>query len=85
MNPILNFLGGGSGNIFSQILMQAVGAALRGETPQQFLKGLAKTRPELRGVDLNDLEGSARSIAKQKGVDYETVKGQALNTIQKIM
>ena len=85
MNPILNFLSGGSGNIFSQILMQAVGAALRGETPQQFLKGLAKTRPELRGVDLNDLEGSARSIAKQKGVDYETVKGQALNTIQKIM
>ena len=62
-----------------------VPAVMADTAPQQFLKGLAKTRPELRGVDLNDLEGSARSIAKQKGVDYETVKGQALNTIQKIM
>jgi len=86
MNPILNFLSGGSGgNIFGQILMQAVGAALRGESPQQFLKGLANTRPELRGVDLNDLEGSARSIAQQKGVDFEKVKGEAISTIQKYM
>lgn len=84
MNPILSILGGGNGgNIFGQILMQAIGAAIRGETPQQFLKGLAKTRPELRGVDLDDLEGSARSIAQQKGVDFEAVKGQALSTIQK--
>lgn len=85
MNPLLKMLGGGGSNIFAQLAMQAVGAYMRGETPQDFLRGLAGTRPELRGIDLNDLEGSARKIAQQKGVDYETVKSQALGEIQKYM
>ena len=85
MNPLLKMLGGGGSNIFAQLAMQAVGAYMRGETPQDFLRGLAGTRPELRGIDLNDLEGSARKIAQQKGVDYETVKSQALGEIQKFM
>ena len=85
MNPLLKMLGGGGSNIFAQLAMQAVGAYMRGETPQDFLRGLAGTRPELRGIDLNDLEGSARKIAQQKGVDYETVKCQALGEIQKYM
>ena len=85
MNPLLKMLGGGGSNIFAQLAMQAVGAYMRGETPQDFLRGLAGTRPELRGIDLNDLEGSARKIAQQKGVDYETVKSQALGEIHKYM
>ena len=85
MNPLLQMLGGGGSNIFAQLAMQAVGAYMRGETPQDFLRGLAGTRPELRGIDLNDLEGSARKIAQQKGVDYETVKSQALSDVQKYM
>ena len=85
MNPLLKMLGGGGSNIFAKLAMQAVGAALRGETPKDFLTKLAATRPELGSVDLNDLEGSARKIAQQKGVDYETVKSQALGEIQKYM
>ena len=85
MNPLLKMLGGGGSNIFAQLAMQAVGAALRGETPKDFLTKLAATRPELGSVDLNDLEGSARKIAQQKGVDYETVKSQALGEIRKYM
>ena len=85
MNPLLKMLGGGGSNVFAQIAMQAAGAALRGETPKDFLTKLAATRPELGGIDLNDLEGSARKIAQQKGVDYETVKSQALGEIQKFM
>lgn len=85
MNPLLSMLGGGGNNIFAQIAMQAVGAALRGETPQDFLRGLANTRPELRGIDVNDLEGSARKLAQQKGVDFDTVKSQAMGEIQKYL
>ena len=85
MNPLLSMLGGGGNNIFAQIAMQAVGAALRGESPQDFLRGLANTRPELRGIDVNDLEGSARKLAQQKGVDFDTVKSQAMNEIQKYL
>lgn len=85
MNPLLKMLGGGGSNIFAQLAMQAVGAYMRGETPQDFLRGLAGARPELRGIDLNDLEGSARKIAQQKGVDYETVKSQAMGELQKYL
>ena len=85
MNPLLKMLGGGGSNIFAQLMMQAVGSAMRGETPQDFLRGLANSRPELRGIDLNDLEGSARKLAQQKGVDYESVKSQAMGEIQKYM
>lgn len=85
MNPLLSMLGGGGNNIFAQIAMQAVGAALRGETPQDFLRGLANSRPELRGIDVNDLEGSARKLAQQKGVDFDTVKSQAMGELQKYL
>ena len=85
MNPLLKMLGGGGSNVFAQIAMQAAGAALRGETPKDFLTKRASTRPELGGVDLNDLEGSARKIAQEKGVDFEAVKGEALNAIQQYL
>ena len=82
MNPLLKMLGGGGGNVFAQIAMQAVGAYMRGDTPENFLRGLASTRPELKGLDFNDLEGSARKLAKEKGVDFETVKGEAMSALQ---
>lgn len=85
MNPLLKMLGGGGGNVFAQIAMQAVGAYMRGDTPENFLRGLASTRPELKGLDLNDLEGSARKLAQQKGVDFETVKSEAMGAIQQYM
>lgn len=76
MNPILSMLTGGNTNI----MMQAVGAAMRGESPEAFMKKLAQTNPQLKGLNLDNLEGTARSLANQKGVDMgqltESVKGQ---------
>ena len=68
---IFSVLGGGGG--ISQILMQAVGAAMRGESPQDFMKKLARTRPELNGLDLDDLEGTAQKLAKQNGTTVDEV------------
>ena len=85
MNPLLKMLGGGGNNVFAQISMQAVGAYMRGDTPENFLRGLASTRPELKGLDFNDLEGSARKLAQQKGVDFEAVKGEAMSALQQYM
>ena len=78
MNPLLNMLGGG--NIFGQVMMQAVSAYMRGDTPQAFLQSLAG-RPEMQGVNLNDLEGSARKIAQEKGVSFDSVLEQAQGII----
>lgn len=83
MNPILSLLGGGKTSGYAQIMMQAVGAAMRGDSPEDFMKGLAKTRPELQGLDLDNLEGTANNIAKKQGKDINTLKGQMENEIKK--
>ena len=80
MNPLLKMLGGGGGNVFGQIMMQAIGSFVRGDSPKDFLASLAG-RPEMQGVNLNDLEGSARKIAQEKGVDFNAVMEQAQGII----
>lgn len=80
MNPLLKMLGGGGGNVFGQIMMQAISSFARGDSPQAFLQSLAG-RPEMQGVNLNDLEGSARKIAQEKGVDFDSVMEQAQGII----
>ena len=67
-NPLFNFLMGGAGNS-TNILLQAVGAAMRGESAQDFMTRLANERPELRQINLGDLQGSAQQLCKQKGID----------------
>lgn len=82
MNPILKILGGGTSG-FAQLMMKAVGAAIRGESPEEFMKGLAKTRPELQGLDLDNLESTANGLAQKQGKDINALKGQIKNEIQK--
>ena len=69
---IFSVLGGGGGGL-TQILMQAMGAYMRGESPQDFMKGLARTHPQLKGLNLDDLEGTANALAKQKGTTVDEV------------
>ena len=83
MNPILSILGGGKTSGSAQIMMQAVSAAMRGDNPEDFMKGLAKTRPELQGLDLDNLEGTANSIAQKQGKDINALKGQMEAEIKK--
>ena len=84
MNPILSLLtGGGSGCM--QILMQAVGAYMRGETPQDFMRNLARTNPAFKGVDPNDLEGAANRLAQQNGTTVDKVAEMARQKISGIM
>ena len=66
-NSLMSILGNISGN--SNMLLQAFGAMMRGESPQDFMRTLAQTRPELRGLDLTDINGSAEKLCRQRGVD----------------
>lgn len=83
MNPLLSMLTGGGGGM--QIMMQAVGAAMRGESPEAFMQNLAKTNPKLRGMNLEDLEGTARSIAQNKGVDLNELTESVKATVNKLV
>ena len=75
MNSLMGMFGGGStGGIGgTNILLQAVGAALRGESPQAFMKRLANNHPQLKKMNLDDLYGSAQQLAKERGVNIDDV------------
>ena len=76
MNSLLNmFTGAGNtgANNGGAILMQAIGAAMRGESPQQFMKKLANQHPQLKKMNLDDLMGSAQQLCKEKGVDADEI------------
>ena len=74
MNSIMGMLGN------NNIMMQAFGAMMRGETPQQFLRGLAQNNPALKGIDLNNLQQTAQQLCNENGVDMnakiEEIKAQ---------
>ena len=78
-NPILQMLSGG--NPQSNIMMQAVGAMMRGESPQSFLQNLAKTMPELQGLDLNNLGKTAEKLYQEKGQDINVAKSSIMDKI----
>ena len=79
-NSLMNFLGGmGGGN--GGIFMKAVGAMMRGESPQQFMRSLAQSNPELGGIDLSNLNGEAARICRERGVDPNKLTEQIRSTI----
>ena len=61
------------------ILMQAIGAALRHEDPREFMANLAQTHPELKQYDLSNLQQTAQQVCQQKGVDMQSAINQLDN------
>ena len=87
MSGIFNMLSGLSGGTQPNgmsILMQAVGAFLRGESAQDFIKNLANTDPRLKKVDMNDLYGSAQQLAKEQGKDINALTKEVENIVAPI-
>jgi len=62
MNPLMML-----GN--SNMMMQAMGAMMRGESPKDFLRNLANTNPQLQGLNLDDLEGTAKSLCEKNNIN----------------
>lgn len=56
------------------LCLKAIGSAMRGESPVDFLKNVAKTEPKLQGYNFDDLEGTAEAICKEKGENIEQMK-----------
>lgn len=75
-NPLMGIFGG-NGNLF----MQAVGAMMRGENPQTFMQNLANANPALRGLDLNDINGTAQRLCQERGIDADKLAAEIKNTV----
>ena len=73
-NPMLSLLQGNQNQ--GNIMMQAIGAMMRGESPQTFMQNLAKNHPQLQGLDLNNLNKTAEDLYAQNGQDINAVKGK---------
>ncbi len=83
-NPIIKMLNSSAGQS-SNILMQAVGAMLRGESPQTFLRKLAETNPQLQGLDLDHPDQAAQKLCEQNGQDYNAAKANIKDKISNLM
>ena len=66
---MLNILG-------NPMIMKAMGAMMRGESPSDFLKNLANTNPALQGLDLDNLEGTAKALCEKNNVNMEQLAEQ---------
>lgn len=75
MNPLLNLIN--RNNNGSNLLGSILGAMMSGQSPQDFLRAQAENNPQLRGMDFNDLEGTAKKLCQQQGKDINEVVGQA--------
>ena len=51
------------------MMMQAMGAMMRGESPKDFLKNLANSNPQLQGLNLDDLQGTAKALCEKNNVN----------------
>jgi hypothetical protein len=80
MSSIFDFLGGASSGGTS-ILLQALGAAMRGESPQAFMKRLASQHPQLKRLNLDDLQGTANQLCQQNGLNPNDVAKQVDSVI----
>lgn len=73
MNPIISMLNarqGFNGGQNRNIMMSAMQAMMSGKSPQEFLKSI----PELSGMDLSNIQGTAEKLCKEKGVNIEDAK-----------
>ena len=49
--------------------MQAFGAMMRGDSPQAFLQSIANSNPQMQGLNLDDLEGTAKALCEKNNVN----------------
>lgn len=54
------------------VMMQALAAFMSGKDAKTFMGELAQSHPELQALNLNDLDGAARTLCAQRGIDYES-------------
>jgi len=90
MNSLLGNVGNsllsGGGNVSgAAILMQAIGAAMRGESPQAFMKRLATQHPQLRKMNLDNLPAAAQQLAQQNGVDVNQLAKELDTMIEPVV
>ena len=80
MNPIMNMLNmnmGANGAQGRNMMAMAMQAMMSGKSPHEFLKSI----PQLNGMDLSNIQGTAQKLCQEKGVNYEDAKSMISSQI----
>lgn len=79
MNPLVQLVANTAMNNMpvsqNNMLAQAFKAMMSGQSPQEFLKSI----PQLNGMDLNNIQGTAQQLCQSRGIDYEQAKNLISN------
>lgn len=67
------------------ILLSALGAAMRGESPQVFMQNLATQHPQLRQLDLSNLQNTAQQVCQQNGINMQDAVNKLDNTVNSLI
>lgn len=73
-----------AGAFGGNLLTHAVGAWMRGESPQDFVRSIAKTHPAFRQIDANNLEAEAHRICQERGIDEGELAEQIKQYLSKM-
>ena len=73
MNPLMMLGNNSNGN---NLMMQAFSAMMRGENPRSFIKNLANGNPQLKGLNLDDLQGTAKALCDKNNIDMNELAGK---------
>lgn len=90
MNPLLGMPGGKSNPLEAlagdgkAILMQAIGALLRGENPKDFIRSLGNRYPAFRSVDPDNVDDALERVCNEKGLDKAEVIRQVRGFIAEL-
>lgn len=71
-----SLFGGKSSGMGMDILMRAVGAMMRGESPRDFLRSIANAHPAFRQINADDIENEAHRICRERGMDEGEIGNQ---------
>lgn len=77
-NPLMSLIG----NQNNSVMLQAFSAMASGQSPQAFLTNLAKSNPQLQGIDFSNLEQVGRQLCKDKNVNVDEALTQAKGLIK---
>lgn len=58
------------------MMMQAMGAMMRGENPRSFLKNIANSNPQLQGLNLDNLQETAKALCEKNNIDMNQLSNQ---------
>ena len=89
MNPLFGLLNG-SGNTNSNsggampLIKRMIGAAMAGQSPEQFLNGLTQTDARFKGMDFTNLEKTAKKVCGRKNIDLSDAVNKVSNGIKNL-